>query len=49
MNNAPTVGKLQSPAGLFGDVDSLLQGQTVVGGIFDNPFHIPPPINSVTM
>ncbi len=40
MDYAPRVGELQATAGLFGNVDGLLQGQAVVGGILDNPFNV---------
>ena len=40
VDDAPAVGKLHPPAGLLGYLDGLLQGKTMVGGIFNNPFHV---------
>ena len=40
MDDAPAMGELQTPAGFMGDLDRLLQGKQVVGGVFDQAFNV---------
>ena len=40
VDDAPAVGKLQTPAGLSGDADRLCQGKTVALGILYQTFHV---------
>ena len=40
VDNAPRVGRLQTPSGLSGDLNRLLQGNQTVGGVFNQAFHI---------
>ena len=39
--DASAVGEFQAPAGLLGDLDGYLQGQSVVIGVLYQSFHIP--------
>ncbi len=40
--HALAVGKLQATAGLYRDVEGLLQGKAVVVSILDDPLHTAP-------
>ena len=40
MHDSPRVGELQPPASFLGDVNGLLQGEAVVGSVFNDPFNI---------
>ena len=41
VDNAPAVGKLQTPANSFGDVQGLVKSDAVVGSVVDKPFNRP--------
>ena len=42
VDDAPAVGELQATTGLHGDVDGLVQGQSVVVGLVDDSFNVAP-------
>ena len=40
LDDATAVGELQTPAGLFGNRDGLIQGKPVFGGVLNQTFHV---------